>query len=324
MKTPRLIIVSGVIGTALLAVARAAARPVIGTALTRVRQGLIPFDMAETTLRSAIPDLGPGDAVILLAGHISPAWIFANPEAANRLNLDCSKRVVDEAAAAGARLVFVSTDQVFDGKTGGYDETSKPHPMNLYGRLKAAMEIHVLATMNGVIARTGWNVGWQRGQHCPVAQCYEALLKPNAHMAYDNFFNITDVEDTARGLLALAADTPPAHRIYHLVSAPEVSRVELARLLAVDSLWGAEMHFEAVPFSSISYSEPRPTRAFLRSSRLAALGVNFTPPEHVIRRKVALFDRWRIESGIKPPRYPSNTPPANEFFRKTPPSDSIC
>ena len=192
---------SGLIGGALMRAARAAGRAVVGTALSRPRPGLVPFDMGKAALRAAVPDLGANDAVFLLAGYISPAWIFANPDAARALNLDASRRIADEAAAAGARLVFMSTDQVFDGATGGYVETAAPRPLNLYGRLKAEMERHVLA-LTGIVARTGWNVGWEKSRHCAVAQCYDALLRPGARMAGDNIINLTDIEDTGKALLA--------------------------------------------------------------------------------------------------------------------------
>ncbi len=292
---------SGVIGGALLKVARSTGITTVGTALTRPQDDLIAFDMRAAPLRSAVPDIGPGDVVFLLAGYISPAWIFSNPEEAHHLNLDCSKQLVDEVEAAGARVAFMSTDQVFDGDIGDYLETATPRPLNLYGRLKAAMEAHVLSTGEGVVARSGWNVGWQQEQHCAVCQCYETLLSPDARMADDNYFNVTDVDDTARGLLALVASGPGARRIYHLVSAPEISRAELASVIKSESLWGTAMQFETVPFASIGYSEPRPTRAFLSGHSLAELKVQFTPPHDVIRRKVALLDRWRIEAGTAVP-----------------------
>jgi dTDP-4-dehydrorhamnose reductase len=325
MQVLRLIIVgaSGVIGSALLTAARGGPHRIIGTALRRVRCGFTPFDMSKAGLRSVVPDLGPGDVVFLLAGYISPAWIFSNAEVATYLNWDCSKRLVDDVDTAGARVIFISTDQVFDGETGGYTEISATRPLNLYGRLKAAMESHVLATRNGVIVRTGWNVGWERGQHCPVSQCYETLLTAGAHMAHDNFFNVTDVEDTASGLLALAGQDPPARRIYHLVSAPEISRIELACLIKAESRWGPAMQFETVPFSSISYSEPRPTRAFLRSLYLPELGLTYSAPHDVIRRKVALLDRWRLEAGASRPRPLKTAGYANEFFWKDPTSGTI-
>jgi len=51
-------------------------------------------------LRSVIPDIGPSDVVFLLAGYISPAWIFSHPQAAHYLNYDCSMRLVDEVESA--------------------------------------------------------------------------------------------------------------------------------------------------------------------------------------------------------------------------------
>jgi dTDP-4-dehydrorhamnose reductase len=298
VKDRRLVIIgaSGVIGGALQEAARSAGVGTIGTALTKTGNGLVPFDMRAAPVRSVVADLGPHDVVVLLAGYASPAWIFSNPDAAKHVNLDCSKRIVDEVDAAGARLVFMSTDQVFDGQTGGYVETSAPCPVNLYGRLKAAMEAHILDTEKGIVVRTGWNVAWAQNRHCAVSQCYETLLKPNARMAGDNYFNVTDVEDTARGLLAIATSVSPAHRIYHLVSTPEIARVELARIVKETSVWGGAMDYEVVPFASIAYSEPRPTRAFLRSANANDLVRGFAPPADVIRRKVALLDRWRTEA----------------------------
>ena len=301
MSLPRLIVVgaSGVIGSALMRAARAAGRQPMGTGLSRPGSSLVPFDMRRAALRTIVPDLGPGDVVYLLAGYISAPWIFANPEAARELNLDASRRLTDEAIAAGARLVFMSTDAVFDGVTGGYTETATPKPLNLYGRLKVAMEEHVLAAKgSGIVARTGWNVAWEKGAHCAVAQCYETLLKPGARMAHDNIISISDVDDTARGLLALGGPRPPEHRIYHLVSTPGVTRVDLAATVKAASHWGADMAYDTVAFASLPYTEPRPTRAFLSSDRLSSLGVVFAPPFEVIRRKVRLLDEWRAaESG---------------------------
>jgi dTDP-4-dehydrorhamnose reductase len=274
-------------------------------------------------LRGAIPDLSSEDVVFLLAGYILPAWIFSHQEAARHLNFDCSRRVVDEVEAAGARLVFMSTDQVFDGETGGYVETSRVHPLNLYGQLKAAMEEHVLSTKEGIVARTGWNVSWREGEHCPVLQCYETLLKPPARMAYDNILNVSDVNDTASALLALASERVPAHRIYHLVSAPEISRVEIASLIRAKSLWGDTMNFEVVPFKSIVYSEPRPTRAFLRTNHLSDLGVKFASPLDVISRKVGLIDQWRTRTGASLPRSTSTESSASKFFPNSHSSNKV-
>jgi dTDP-4-dehydrorhamnose reductase len=281
---------------------------VVGTALNRPARGLVSFDMERSPLRAAVPDLGPGDVVFLLAGHISPGWIFSNPGAARALNVDASRRLADEAFAAGTRLVFMSTDQVFDGETGSYDEHSAPRPLNLYGRLKVEMESHVLGAPGGIVARTGWNVGWEPGRHCAVAQCYEALLKSGARMAGDNIINITDVDDTARGLVALAGMAPPTHSIYHLVSSPGVARADLAAAVKAASHRGPLMQYQVVPFATLPYTEPRPVRAYLSSVHLGSLGVAFAQPLDVIRRKVAALDSWYAATLSRPMQSVRMTP----------------
>ena len=293
----RIIIVgaSGVIGSVLHQEARTARVAAIGTALRRVRYGLVPFDMRTSSLRTVVPDLNADDVVVLLAGYIAPAWIYANQEAAWLLNLHASKKLVDDADDAGARVVFLSSDQVFDGTVGDCAEDTVPRPLNTYGALKAAMEGHVLSTPHGVVARTGWNVGWVQGQHCPVAQCYETLLEPNARMAVDNVFNVSDVNDTARALLEIATK-PVTRRIYHLVGQPAVSRAELAQMVKDQSLLGSRMAFERVPFSEIVYSEPRPLLASLRPS--VGLETKFTSSHEVIACKVARIDRWRFRQAF--------------------------
>lgn len=301
MTLPRLIVVggSGLIGSALRDAGRKAGRTVIGTAMSRPGDGLVPLDIREAPLRSVIPDLGPNDVVYLLAAYIAPAWIFANPDAARALNLDASRRVADEALGAGARLVFMSTDLVFDGKTGGYTEAATPNPLNLYGRLKVEMEQYVLPK-GGIVARTGWNVAWAKGVHCAVAQCYDALLKPGARMAGDNMINVSDVDDTARGLLALARREKLGHSLYHLVSSPAVGRADLAARVKASSRYGADMGYEVIKFADLAYTEPRPTRSFLVSERQDELGVRFAPPEQAILKKVELLDTWRAAAVAVP------------------------
>jgi dTDP-4-dehydrorhamnose reductase len=65
-----------------------------------------------------------------------------------------TRNVVDAAGEAGARVVLVSTDWVFDGTQGGATEDTPPNPINLYGFLKAASELVVSErAVHGAVAR---------------------------------------------------------------------------------------------------------------------------------------------------------------------------
>jgi len=71
------------------------------------------------------------------------------------VNRDGSRHVAAAAAAAGARLVHISTDVVHDGAQAPYDDDAPPTPLDLYPRSKAEAEAAVLAEHpDAVVVRT--------------------------------------------------------------------------------------------------------------------------------------------------------------------------
>ena len=80
----------------------------------------------------------------------------ADEKAATAVNGDAVRNL---AAAAGRRLIHISTDYVFDGRaTTPYAEDAPPSPVNAYGRGKAVGESHVLDA-GGYVVRTAWLYG---------------------------------------------------------------------------------------------------------------------------------------------------------------------
>ncbi|MCL4299329.1 MAG: sugar nucleotide-binding protein [Anaerolineae bacterium] len=109
-------------------------------------------------------DLTDHEAVLHLIADLAPQAIIhtaaLNPgrggdEAMRRVNVDGSRSVAEAAAAAGARLVHVSTDVVHDGRRAPYADEAHPTPLNEYGRSKAAAEAVVAKiTPQAAIVRT--------------------------------------------------------------------------------------------------------------------------------------------------------------------------
>ncbi|MCM0018590.1 MAG: sugar nucleotide-binding protein [Tagaea sp.] len=256
----------------------------------RPADGVVAYDLENQPIGDLVPDLGPDDVVALLAAVSSPGECFADPDRAWRVNVVATATRLAEIERAGAGATLMSTDQVFDGAVGGYAEDSRTNPLNHYGRTKAEGERIALAMPARIrVARTGWNVGWDTSDRCPVRQCYATLLKPGARMAHDNAINISDVEDTARALIELTLARPEA-RIHHLVSDGPVWRAEMAAAIAARSARGRRMAFAPIRFAELAYSEPRPRLAWLRATRPAAPGFRFAPPTDTIARKVDLLD----------------------------------
>ncbi len=284
----RLIIIgaSGLIGKSLYEAARASGIVTIGTYNNNKVEGLTHFNMEAQSLRSVISDLGTKDVVYVLSAYSNPSWIFDNQEKAKNLNLYATKRLIDEILEVGARVIFMSSVEVFDGISGNYDETSLPKPLNLYGKMKFEIEQY-LNKKGGqsCIVRTGWNVGWTLENRCVIKLTYETLLRPGAKMAKDNNFSIVDVKDTAAGLLKIA--DKPDLRVCHLASAPPIFRTELADTIISLSKNKDMMKYRVAMFSDIPYSEPR---ACCNSLAVSKLKMKFRAPVEIIKQKVKLLD----------------------------------
>jgi dTDP-4-dehydrorhamnose reductase len=113
------------------------------------------------TLR-AVCDAAP-DAVVHAAILNDPAAMAADKAAAWAAYAGATRHVVDAANAAGAHVVLVSTDWVFDGTQGPATEDAPPNPINQYGFLKAASELIVSERAErGTVARVAGVQGVHR------------------------------------------------------------------------------------------------------------------------------------------------------------------
>lgn len=93
--------------------------------------------------------------------------------------------IVQAAAHVNARLIYLSTDSIFDGLNPPYDETAVPSPVNEYGRAKADAEAIVSAHPNHVIIRTSLIYGLQEMDH-GTAWMAAALAAGEPVQLFDN------------------------------------------------------------------------------------------------------------------------------------------
>lgn len=82
------------------------------------------------------------DYVIHLAGIPSQQFCIDNPEIARAVNVDGAIYAAQACKEAGARFIFASTEQLFDGssESGPYNEESAPAPNSVYGNNKLEVE----------------------------------------------------------------------------------------------------------------------------------------------------------------------------------------
>ena len=134
------------------------------------------------------------------------------------------------AAAAGARLVHVSSDAVFSGTKARYDETHVPDPTTPYGAAKAAAETAIKGiTPAAVVARTSLIIGDGDSQHERHVHALAAGSLTGA-LFTDDVRCPAHVADLAAALLELAAS--PCAGIHHVAGTDAISRYELGVLIA--------------------------------------------------------------------------------------------
>jgi dTDP-4-dehydrorhamnose reductase len=90
-----------------------------------------------------------------LAAITNPDQCERAPAVARKVNLEATLKVAEWAGTSGAKLVFVSTDLVFDGDKGNYSEEDDPHPLSVYGRTKLDAELAVLEACPAAVVLRG-------------------------------------------------------------------------------------------------------------------------------------------------------------------------
>lgn len=133
-------------------------------------RGSLPVDITDqAAVAEMVSECAP-DAIVHLAAVSEVAVAGADPSVAFAVNVRGTANVARAASAAGARLIALSSDVVFDGTSAPYDEASTPHPINDYGRSKLAGEEAVAAHHSSpLIIRASVLVGRDRADRYPFS-----------------------------------------------------------------------------------------------------------------------------------------------------------
>jgi dTDP-4-dehydrorhamnose reductase len=129
-----------------------------------VRPGHEDVDLTDRTLVLRSVAAAEPDAIVH-AAIWNDAGLLRDRRRAWASYVEATRHVVDAANAAGAQVVLVSTDWVFDGTQGPATEDEPPNPINPYGFLKAASELVIAERAErGTVARTAGvqGVHWAR------------------------------------------------------------------------------------------------------------------------------------------------------------------
>lgn len=166
-----------------------------------------------------------------------------------------TKNLVEVAKSCGAKLVYISTDYVFDGKHGPYREEDPVNPLSVYARHKLEAEQLALKELPNTLVLRVTNVYGDeiRGKNFIariIDQC-KNNQKLTLKLPYDQYATPTNAWDIARAMFVLLRDGKQG--IYHTCGSDFMNRVELA-LRVLQYFPNAE--YELIPMSTEELNQP--------------------------------------------------------------------
>ncbi len=228
-------------------------------------------------IEEKIADARP-DFVVNAAAYTAVDKAEDEPDVAMRVNSDAAGAVARGAARAGAAVIQISTDYVFDGaKEGAYLEHDKVGPVSAYGRSKLAGE-RVVAVANPahIIMRTSW-VYSPYGANFVKTMLRYGAERDVMRVVNDQHGNPTAAHDIVYGILAVIRQLQSGNRsslgeVFHFAGQGDTTWFEFAKAIFDESakLGGPNPRVEPIASSEFVTKAKRPANSRLDCTKFQA------------------------------------------------------
>jgi len=221
------------------------------------------------------------EVVIHAAAYTDVDGCESDSETAFAVNRDGTWNVAQACAEMGCRLIYYSTDYVFDGaQATPYVETDLPNPRTIYGKSKLAGEEAILESLDDfAILRIAWVYGRQgknfvktmiRLGNQQSADRQAGKSVPPLKVVNDQIGNPTWTEEIVRQTVAVLEHD--LQGVFHATSEGVASWYEFARLIFENLHMGVDIQ----PCTTAEFPRPapRPAHSALENGRLKQAGLN--------------------------------------------------
>src|ERR1700691_1833350 len=227
-------------------------------------------------------DIRDADKVLQVVEQARPEWIVlaaaytnvddceSHPDLAFAVNRDGAVNVAQAAKRTGTKLLFLSSDYVFDGrKTTPYETGDARNPQSVYGRTKAEAEIALLELLpECCITRTSWLFG-TGGKCFPDTILKLAASRPALDVVDDQRGCPTYAIDLARAIIQLCRKS--AAGIVHVTNTGDCTWFEFAQEIVSSAGLGTAVR--PVSSQQMARPAPRPAYSVLSPTRLNDYGI---------------------------------------------------
>ncbi len=207
------------------------------------------------------------EILIHAAAKRNTRYCEKNPDEAYKVNVNGTKNIVEACKNVNAKLVFISSDQVFDGTKGRYDEQDEPGPLNTYGKQKVIAEKIIQDNLgNWLILRASHIYGWVPGGDDFVSWVLENLKSGHEiQVSHDEFVTPIHMKSFADILIELLRKGKKG--IYHVGEGECLSKYEFAKRIK-ETLQFNEAVIKPIPSEALNQNVVRPKNNCLDLSKI--------------------------------------------------------
>lgn len=281
---------SGFIGRHIYRLCRQNSIAVTGTSTgDRDAEGFIKFRMGEDNpcdLSGVFDGSGYNNAVIIAGAITSLDECCRDEKKSNLVNVYGTKQIIDFFNDRGIKTVFLSSDCVFDGKSGGYTENSPTSPLCVYGRQKAEIEKYILSNgADNLVFRLSKQYDTAADNRHLLSDLYQSAMSGKVRCIDGLKFNPTYVEDTARCILKGIEKNLSG--VYNLAAPESYTRYDIADFF-VKELGTGKVVITNEPLENFNFNEERALDMSMDTGKIqAALGHEFCDIKSGIKKFVS-------------------------------------
>ena len=282
------------LGRALMPALRQAGIDVASTYNSRPFPGGVQLDITDPeTVGRCFGEIKPDVVFIAVMPPGGADYCETHPDELNLLNVESTWVIAENSLKHGARVVYYSSDYVFDGKNGPYSEEDDPSPINVYGKTKLEAENVLLSICaDALIIRTTAVFVWERTSPNFAMQVWDALQAGNQmKVPDDQVGNPTPASYLAEVSVRLVQQTETG--VFNVVGKDLVPRSALGKALARAMALDQGL-IEPTPTSELGQLAARPLNAGLTTDKLERV-LGTEPPS--LSDSLKQFRRnWRSET----------------------------
>lgn len=276
---------SGFLGSRLFKQLSKNGSTVTGTRHASSDQRLLKFDLSTDRLSDILPssvrDSKDRFYAIICATIRQIDRVQELGDKSRAVNVDGTKRLIDDIVRLNSVPVFLSTSYVFDGEKGNYKETDACDPVCAYGSQKRAVESYLLEKHpTSLIVRLDKIVGDSPAEPHLFSEWLQTVNnKQPIRCIKGQIFSPTLVTDIAPVIETLCRNN--ARGIYHAANSESYRRADLAKLFLKST--GLSADVQELEQAAFSFSDKRPLNTTMDTSKLVKeTGASFTPVSRVL------------------------------------------